>query len=714
MGLSKRIFIGLGAGICAGLFFGELTADLKVVGELFIKLLQMTVLPYIVVSLIAGFGRMTAPQARRLAVRGSLILLLIWAIALALIFIAPLAFPELDTASFFSSRTQALPQANGLLELYVPFNIFYSLSNNLVPAVVLFSILMGVALIPVQDKGPVLAIFDGLSDALVRINGFIVQLTPYGIFAIAAAAAGTMTIDELGRVQVYLITYISLALFITFWIFPGLVSAVSGVSYREVLDTFKDALVTAFATGNQFVVLPLIAENCKTLLASRGLPKEESEPAIDVIVPVSFNFPSLGKMLVLLFVLFAAWFSDRDLAWADRLELAGNGLLSLFGSINIAVPHLLDRMQIPTDLFQLFLITGVVVGRFGAMLAALHIIVLSVLGTLAVCGQLYWQPRHVLRYLLISALGTLLILLSLRAYFEAFVPSPPTRSEVLSSLESSAQVSDAEVFKQMPARVTAPISGSRLTHILDSGQLRVGYRPNNLPCTFLGSNGQVVGFDAAMAHSLASDLDVSLSFVPFEFTSLGTALSDGRVDIAMSCIASLPERYRQATYSNAYLDLTLSLVVPDHRRRDFNTLQAIAAQPTLSIALVSSHYFSKRIRELLPEVVFVELESAEAFFSAAQAPADALLLSAEEGSAYAFRYPRYTVVNPMQTRVQFPAGYAMPRGENEWHTYVDNWIDLKRKDGSIDQLYHSWIMGGVTENREPRWSILKDVLGREL
>jgi Na+/H+-dicarboxylate symporter len=160
MGLSSRILIGLLAGIATGLFFGDIVADLKVVGDVFVKLLQMTVLPYIVVSLIAGFGRMTLPQARQLAIRGSVVLGLIWLIALALIFSAPLAFPELDQASFFSSPTYPELADNDLIAQYVPANIFYSLANDLVPAVVLFSILMGVALISVKDKELVLPIFD--------------------------------------------------------------------------------------------------------------------------------------------------------------------------------------------------------------------------------------------------------------------------------------------------------------------------------------------------------------------------------------------------------------------------------------------------------------------------------------------------------------------------------------------------------------------------
>ena len=299
LGLSARIFIGLIAGVCTGVFFGELVADLKVVGDVFIKLLQITVLPYIIFSLVAGFGRMQMDQARRLAVRGLVVLLVIWALALVMIFVAALAFPDLEVASFFGSAVPVQHAAPDMFELYLPANIFYSLSHNLVPAVVFFSILVGVALISVEDKSGVLPIFDGLASAMANINAAIVKLTPYGIFAIAAAAAGTMTIEEVGRVQVYLVTYVALALLITFWIFPGLIAAVSGIPYREVLRTFQDALVTAFATGNQFVVLPQIAENCKELLRKHDLYSEEAESSVDIIVPVSFNFPSLGKLLVL-------------------------------------------------------------------------------------------------------------------------------------------------------------------------------------------------------------------------------------------------------------------------------------------------------------------------------------------------------------------------------------------------------------------------------
>lgn len=702
--------MGLVAGVATGLFFGELVADLKVIGDIFVKLLQITVLPYIVVSLIAGFGRMQMHQARRLALRGSLVLLTIWALALVMIFVASLAFPDIDTASFFGSPAPVDVDQPDLLELYLPANIFYSLSNNLVPAVVLFSILMGVALISVEDKSGILPVFDGLTEALARINASMVQLTPFGIFAIAAAAAGTMTIEELGRVQVYLVTYVSLALLITFWIFPGLVSAVSGIPFRVILRTFRDALVTAFATGNQFVVLPQIAENCKELLRRYQVEGNEAESAVDIIVPVSFNFPSLGKLLVLLFVLFAAWFTDTELAFADRLALAFGGLFSLFGSINVAVPYMLDSLQIPADMFQLFLVTGIVVGRFGAMLAALHIIVLAVVGTLALAGKLRLQWIFIARYLLISGASLLLLVAVLRVYFHFFVPPPPPREAVLSNIELMQERQPARVMTDVPEASATQLAGTRLDHILSSGVLQVGYRPNNLPCSFITPNGELVGFDVEMAYLLAEDVGVELEFVPFQFEGLGRMLASGQIDIAMSCIAALPDRHAYASFSRPYLDLSLAFVVRDHERQEFREIETLRNREQLTIAMVSTHYYKRRMQRLLPNAEIITLAAAEDFFTAKDHGADALMISAEEGAAYSYRYPHYTVTRPSK-RIGLPAGYPVPKGDIEMMEFVSNWVELKKGEGTIETLYAYWMLGGVAEPREPRWSVIRNVLG---
>ena len=131
----------------------------------------------------------------------------------------------------------------------------------------------------------------------------------------------------------------------------------------------------------------------------------------------------------------------------------------------------------------------------------------------------------------------------------------------------------------------------------------------------------------------------------------------------------------------------------------------------LSVALIGSHYFAPRIHEVLPDAEIVNIESAEAFFNSEEPPADILILSAEEAAAYTYRYPAYAPVSPPDDTIMIPAAYALPRGEVEWQKFIGNWIDLKKKDGTIKELHQYWMLGGAGETRGPRWSVLRNVLG---
>ena len=215
-----------------------------------------------------------------------------------------------------------------------------------------------------------------------------------------------------------------------------------------------------------------------------------------------------------------------------------------------------------------------------------------------------------------------------------------------------------------------------------------------------------------MAHILAEDLDVALEFIPFEFDGLGRMLASGQVDMAMSCIAALPDRFAFASFSTAYLDLDLAFIVRDHERGLFSDLERLRASEELTIAMVSTHYFTPKIQALLPNANILYLESAEDFFLKPGDEAHALLLSAQEGAAYTYRHPQYTVATmDGGNGIQLPAAYAVPKGDVEMMQFVSNWIALKRGDGTIESLYDYWMLGGASKPREPRWSIIRNVLG---
>ena len=100
----------------------------------------------------------------------------------------------IESASFFSTTLVERRPPFDFVDLYIPSNPFHSLANDVVPAVVLFAVVLGIAMIGIERKQVLLDVL-GVASALVpRATRFVVQLTPYGMFAIAAVAAGTLNV----------------------------------------------------------------------------------------------------------------------------------------------------------------------------------------------------------------------------------------------------------------------------------------------------------------------------------------------------------------------------------------------------------------------------------------------------------------------------------------------------------------------------------------
>ena len=113
----------------------------------------------------------------------------------------------------------------------------------------------------------------------------------------------------------------------------------------------KDALVTAFTTGNLFVVLTVLTDNCKMIFDKYNLKREKTDTYIDVLIPISFNFPNVGKLIMLLFILFAVWFSGSTLNLGQYGTFIFSGLLMGHGGIaRRLVPQFVHGPQVVEEL----------------------------------------------------------------------------------------------------------------------------------------------------------------------------------------------------------------------------------------------------------------------------------------------------------------------------------------------------------------------------
>jgi Na+/H+-dicarboxylate symporter/ABC-type amino acid transport substrate-binding protein len=708
MSLSAKIFLGLGLGIAAGIFLGEITAPLKAVGAAYVQLLQMAVLPYIMITLMSGIGKLKYGEAVLLSLRVGSLLVLIWTLTFALLYVFPLSFPNWQTASFFSSTTIESSQRFNFLE-FIPSNPFYSMANNIVPAVVLFSIAVGLALMGIESKAPLIAAFDVMEDALKRVTKFVSRLTPLGIFAIAASTAGTMDVDQLSRLQVYIVTDILATLLMTLAVLPAFIMLLTPLGYREIVWATKDALLMAFATDNLLIVIPMLTEQGKELLRKGSAVSDEAERSIDVIVPISFNFPNVGRLFQLLFILFAAWFTNTAISLAGYVNLTVSGLLSFFGKPVAAMPFLLDLLRLPADMMQLYLASGIFVAQFGTLASAMHLFTLAVLGGFAMAGALRFQWQ---RFVPVTAVTLGLVagaVIGARAYFSMAVQNAYDKDKIIGQMQPLFAAGTAKVYKSAPPPLPMDASQSGLKRIRARGVIRVGFLDDNRPATFFNGRGELVGLDVEMAHILARSLGVNLEFVPVDRSKMFQQLNEGSFDILMSGMAVTPERAEAVTLSTPYTEMTLAFVVQDYRRAEFSDREALKELKAPKLAVLDVPYFISFVRDRLPNAELVTIKSAEEFFQPKGKTFDGFVYSAEAGSAWSLLYPEYTVVVPPPP-IKLPVSYAVARGNQELVDYVNALVELKKGDGTFKKLYDYWFLGQFAADKQPRWSVIRNVL----
>jgi Na+/H+-dicarboxylate symporter len=712
--LSTWILLGLIAGIACGLFFGEYCSLLGIVGDAFVGLLRMTVLPFIAVSLIANLGRLTLAESRRLAWVGGVTLAVLWCASLLTVFFLPTAFPSWSTGSFFSSALIEQPTENNWLAYFIPANVFEALAGNQVPAIVVFCIASGLALATLNNRQQLISQLDVLAKVLLQVSAFITKLAPLGIFAIAASTAGTVSLSEIVRLQTYLLCYTAGAVFLGFIVLPLLVTLATPLTYRQVFRVAKEPMLTAFATGKLIIVLPMLIQNTERLFREIDSHHEEQNaPAIDVLYATAYPFPHVGKLLSLLFIPFAAWFLGDAMDWREYPRFLSTGVFSYFGGPIVAVPFLLDQMQLPHDMFQLFLLSGVYGERIGDALGAIHLTAFTLIAAVAFRGALQIHWGSIFKHLLAICLIGGLMLGSVRFWLSHSVGTIEQRNEVLLRMQLIERPEEHVVLQAAAVNPDPLTAGETLLQrIRRRGAIRVGFNQDKLPFAFFNANNDLVGYDINMVHALARDLGVRIEFVPFDRATLAEQLAADHFDLVMSGLVGTLERSEVMQHTRSYLDVNLALVVPDYRTRSFRTLDSIRAIEQLRIGFVDlSRGFVNRLRDAIPDAQLVEIANNRDYFTGKANNLDALLISAESGSAFTLIYPKFEVVVPRELSVQLPLFYVIGQQDSELRDFLEHWVTLREKDGTAKEYYDHWVLGKTQLAKQPRWSIIRDVLG---
>jgi ABC-type amino acid transport substrate-binding protein len=380
--------------------------------------------------------------------------------------------------------------------------------------------------------------------------------------------------------------------------------------------------------------------------------------------------------------------------------------------MDVAMPFMLNLMQIPADLYQLYVVTGIINGRFATLLAAMNLVIFTLLATASLTGVMAVNKKKLVTYVAITLLLTFGLIGATRVYFSIAVKNVYTKDQVIANMQSHVFPVPRKVYKSIREDFK-PVDPNKptLQRIRESGVLRVGYAPDNLPFSYFSETGELIGFDIDMAQLLAREMKVKLELIPFDWDKMAAQLDARQFDLIMAGVGVTTPRLEKMTFSAPYMESILAFIVRDHRRNEFASSKAIHLIPDLKIGIAHlSDYFFDKIKNYLPQAEVIELKSAQEFFEANEQQLDALLWTAEGGAAWTLLYPEFQVVVPVPDVSKIPIAYPVGGGDKEFAEFLSQWITIKKNQLEYPRLYNHWILGHDAEPKQPRWSIMRDVL----
>jgi Na+/H+-dicarboxylate symporter/ABC-type amino acid transport substrate-binding protein len=673
-------------------------------------LLESVVYPYILSSLIVGLGSL-APARTRELIRASWVLyLFLWIVVFAVIQTLAQAFPS--PAPPIEIKPSAQVGVMDLLRTLVPENLTAALSQNLVPAIVVFAVMFGAAVQSVQSKTSFLEVVEAIRLASLRIWQWVVYLAPIGVFALFASTAGTIEPRMAGSLAVYLALFLLGTFLLAFVLLPLALSAIAPISWREILADLRPAFVLALVTTLPTSALPLIQGIAERRISAAGHADEEAKDVTRATISLAYVFASLGNYFVALFIIYAAQHFRVSVEWVQKLMLPPITLLSSSGAPSTTISaagFMAQWLGLPSETVPLY-VEAMTVTRYGQV--ALSVSAYAFIG-IAVpfiyfrCAS--WRPLRAIAAIVLALVLFVGTASAIRALSDRLF-SPGSDAAILD------RRLDPDLMRDVPA-VTykanaddlSPITGpATLDGIRDRGFLRVGYGRDIVPFDYENASRDLVGFDISFAYRLAHDLHVRLELVPFDWGQAQHDLINRRLDIVMAGMYVTEARLENLQATNPYFQSPVAFIARSDRARQFLTYGEVARAGNLKLGALRDSAISRLAQHLFPSAQIVPLTTYNEF--ADRPDLDAVIWSLDQARAWASGHSGYTAVAASGMGAPFMFAYFLPPDATTLTLYLNAWLALQSDNGFREAQIAYWVDGKPRAPEAPRWNLFDNIL----
>lgn len=321
--LTHWILISMGVGVAAGMLFPEASQHLRVVSNIFLRLIKCLLVPLVFGTLVVGIaGHSDDLRAvGRLAFKSMVYFEVVTTFALVIGLVAAnlarpgegVVLPPEDAAG--RAAEGAKITLTGILEHVVPQSFFAAAAANDILQVVCFAVLFGVALTQVRGKAreSMLGFCEGLTEVMFKFVGLVMRFAPFGIgaaMAFTVGHSGVKVLLNLGKLVLTL--YGALAVFCLAVLLP--VALWARVPLRRFLGAIGEPALLAFSTTSSEAAMP----DAMRRMVALGVPRR----IVSFVMPLGYSFNLDGSTLHLAVAsLFVAQAAGVDLSLGQQLAI---------------------------------------------------------------------------------------------------------------------------------------------------------------------------------------------------------------------------------------------------------------------------------------------------------------------------------------------------------------------------------------------------------
>lgn len=346
--LHTQILIGLVLGAIAGVLVGPRIAVIKPIGDAFIRLITMIVVPLVFASILVGVTSLgDLAKLGRIGAKTILYYLLTTSIAITIgLGLANIVRPGSRLPSDIKDRlladfageaevnisrvTERPSVVDTLLEI-IPTNPAASIAEANMLQVIFFALVFGIALIYVEKskREPIVRFMEGVNEAMIRLVHLVMLIAPYGVFALIAAIIGQYGIGILQTLVVYAAVVIGGLLVHAGLVYPTFVKIFAGMNPRWFFKGIAPAQLVAFSTSSSNATLPVTMEACEENL---GVSEEVSAFVLPLGATINMDGTALYQGVATIFI---AQVYGLELGLTEQLMVVLTATLASIGAAGV-------------------------------------------------------------------------------------------------------------------------------------------------------------------------------------------------------------------------------------------------------------------------------------------------------------------------------------------------------------------------------------------